>query len=103
MGVTGTGTTLNPYVLTATAGDGSETIIDATNSTVGEHGNGNDPESLIVLMATAGDGSETIIDATNSTVGVTGTGTTLNPYVLTATAGDGSETDRFIDATKLAA
>ena len=82
--------------MTATAGDGSETIIDATNSTVGVTGTGTTTDPYI-LTATAGDGSETIIDATNSTVGVTGTGTTADPYILTATAGDGSET--IIDAT----
>ena len=93
--VTGTGTTAEPYVLTAAGGDGSETIIDALNSTVGVTGTGTTAEPY-VLTATAGDGSETVIDALNSTVGVTGTGTTAEPYVLTATAGDGSET--VIDA-----
>ncbi|RKR06955.1 hypothetical protein CLV91_3183 [Maribacter vaceletii] len=95
VGVAGTGTTANPYILTATAGDGSETIIDAANSTVGVAGTGTTANPYI-LTATAGDGSETIIDAANSTVGVAGTGTTANPYILTATAGDGSET--IIDA-----
>ncbi len=95
--VAGTGTALDPYLLTSSGGaDGSETIIDATNSTVTVTGTGTTLDPY-VLLSTAGDGSETIIDATNSTVTVTGTGTTLDPYVLTTTASDGSET--IIDAT----
>jgi hypothetical protein len=87
--VTGTGTAADPYVLTATAGDGSETILnDSPTVTVTGSGTTADP---YVLTATAGDGSETILND-SPTVTVTGSGTTADPYILTATAADGSET-----------
>ena len=75
--------------------DGSETIIDAVNSTVGVTGSGTAADPY-VLTATAGDGSETIIDAVNSNVGVAGTGSAGDPYILTVVNPDGSET--IIDA-----
>ncbi len=94
IGVTGTGTTADPYVLTATAGDGSETIIDPTASTVGVTGTGTTADPY-VLTATAGDGSETVINTT-SAIAVAGTGTTLDPYLLTL-EDDAVTTPKIVD------
>ncbi|NAS14119.1 beta strand repeat-containing protein [Poritiphilus flavus] len=90
--VAGTGTALDPYLLTSTGGaDGSETIInDSPTVTVAGTGTALDP---YLLTSTGGaDGSETIIND-SPTVTVAGTGTALDPYLLTSTGGaDGSET-----------
>ncbi|VAW11089.1 hypothetical protein MNBD_BACTEROID03-1215 [hydrothermal vent metagenome] len=65
--VAGTGTTADPYLLTSSGGaDGSETIIDATNSTIGVTGSGTTANPYI-LTSNAADVSFTPAGNTLST------------------------------------
>lgn len=83
--VTGTGTILNPYVISS---DGGETkITNGTNTVV--TGNGT-TESPYQISAATPDGSETKINA-GTNINVTGVGTIASPYTIINTV-DGSET-----------
>lgn len=81
--VTGTGTSVNPYVVNVTAANGSETKVTAgTNITMTGTGTSASP---YVVNATAATGSETKVTAGNN-ITLTGAGTTASPYVVSVTA-----------------
>ncbi|HSE99906.1 MAG TPA: hypothetical protein VLA48_03335 [Nitrososphaeraceae archaeon] len=83
--ITGTGTILNPYVISS---DGGETKITAGSNT-SVTGNGTTATPYVINAVP--DGSETKINSgTNTTV--TGLGTIASPYIINAATPDGSET-----------
>jgi uncharacterized protein (TIGR02145 family) len=87
--VTGSGTSISPYIVGALSGDGSETKVTAgTNVTVTGSGTTGSP---YLVDAAGGDGSETKVTA-GTNVTVTGSGTSGSPYLVDAAGGDGSET-----------
>lgn len=96
--VTGAGTAVSPYVVSAAAAavpNGSETKVTAgANVTVSGAGTTASPYVVAAIAGALPDGSETKVTAGANT-SVTGAGTTASPYVVNAIAGalpDGSET-----------
>jgi hypothetical protein len=82
-------TRLSTSTSPGTAGDGSETKVEAgTNVTVTGSGTSASPYEV---NAVGGDGSETKVTA-GTNVTVTGSGTSTSPYEVNAVGGDGSET-----------
>ncbi|MDT7829711.1 bZIP transcription factor [Pricia sp. S334] len=92
--VSGTGSSDDPYELTAVGGGGGgngdpTTIASTTTVTVSGTGTSDDPYQLTAVGG-SGEGDPTLIASTAS-ITVTGTGSATDPYELTAVGGDGED------------